>query len=114
MMMIARNDVASVDPKGTDATIERFRPRLFGIAYRMLGEVRDAEDLVQEAMLRWYQGDASVVREPEAWLVTVITRLAIDRLRHRTTERENYRGPWLPEPVASPRMSPDYEVELAS
>lgn len=94
--------------------LERFRPRLFGIAYRMLGDVAEAEDLVQETMLRWHQGDRAGVREPEAWLVSVVSRLAIDRLRHAATERAAYPGPWLPEPVVPERLAPDYRAELAS
>jgi RNA polymerase sigma-70 factor (ECF subfamily) len=93
---------------------ERYRPRLFGIAYRMLGDVHEAEDLVQEAMLRWHQADRSVVREPEAWLVSVITRLSIDRLRRASTERAEYPGPWLPEPIADERYAPDRCAEIAS
>jgi RNA polymerase sigma-70 factor (ECF subfamily) len=99
-------------PPSTD--VERFRPRLFGIAYRMLGGVQDAEDAVQEAMLRWHQTDRAVVREPEAWLVSVVTRLAIDRLRRATVERATYPGPWLPEPVADERFAADRSAELAS
>ena len=98
----------------SNADVERFRPRLFGIAYRMLGGVQDAEDIVQEAMLRWHQADRAVIREPEAWLVSVVTRVAIDRLRRASTERETYPGPWLPEPVADERFSADRSVELAS
>ena len=93
---------------------ERFRPRLFGIAYRMLGAVSDAEDLAQETLLRWQQADRAAVREPEAWLVSVVTRLAIDRLRRAATERALYPGPWLPEPIADERYAPDRTVELAS
>lgn len=94
--------------------VERYRPRLFGIAYRMLGGVQDAEDIVQEAMLRWHQAERATIREPEAWLVSVVTRLAIDRLRRASTERETYPGPWLPEPVADERFSADRDAELAS
>jgi RNA polymerase sigma-70 factor (ECF subfamily) len=87
---------------------------MFGIAYRMLGTVQDAEDAVQEAMLRWQQADTVQIREPEAWLVSVVTRLSIDRLRHAAVERETYPGPWLPEPVADDRWSHDRHAELAS
>jgi len=80
----------------------------------MLGDVNEAEDLVQEAMLRWQSADRSEVREPEAWLVAVTTRLAIDRLRQAKTNRALYVGPWLPEPVAEDRLSPAYRAELAS
>src|SRR6188768_24097 len=75
------------------------RPRLFGIAYRMLGVRADAEDVVQDAWLRWRAADHSALQSAEAWLVTVVTRLAIDRLRAAKTEREAYVGTWLPEPV---------------
>ena len=76
------------------------RPRLFAIAYRMLGTRADAEDLVQDAWLRWHQLEArDGLQSAEAWLVTVTTRLAIDRLRAAKTEREAYTGWWLPEPL---------------
>ena len=89
------------------------RRRLQGIAYRMLGSRADAEDIVQEAYVRWHQTDADTVRSPEAWLVTTATRLAIDRLRALKVEREAYSGPWLPEPILAPEP-PDREAELAS
>lgn len=101
-------------PTSNRRDVERYRPRLFGIAYRMLGLVQDAEDVVQDAMLRWQQAEHAAIREPEAWLVSVVTRLAIDRLRRRTTEREQYPGPWLPEPIADDRFAPDHRAELAS
>ena len=94
------------------ATFERYRSRLFGIAYRMLGSVSDAEDAVQEAWVRWQGADATAVRSAEAWLVAATTRLSIDRLRRLTTEREAYVGQWLPEPVKFP--APDRGVEVAS
>jgi RNA polymerase sigma-70 factor (ECF subfamily) len=97
-----------------DATIERLRPRLFGIAFRMLGDFQRAEDVVQEAMLRWHLTDPASVREPGAWLTSVVTRLAIDQLRHAAAVRAIYPGPWLPEPVADERVSPEYRSELAS
>jgi RNA polymerase sigma-70 factor, ECF subfamily len=80
--------------------VEEHRGRLFGIAYRMLGQVQEAEDLVQEAYLRWHQTDQSAVRTPLAWLVSVVTRLSIDRLRRLAAERVTYVGEWLPEPLA--------------
>ncbi|HEV8700703.1 MAG TPA: RNA polymerase sigma factor SigJ [Candidatus Polarisedimenticolia bacterium] len=83
------------------AVFERARPRLFGMAYRMLGSVADAEDLVQEAYLRWHQADRGAVRSPEGWLMAVIGRLSIDRLRRAAAERTTYVGKWLPEPVAT-------------
>lgn len=77
---------------------EEHRPVLLGVAYRMLGRVADAEDVVQEAWLRWSGADRSEVREPRAYLVRITTRLAIDRLRQVKARGETYVGPWLPEP----------------
>ncbi|TFZ01992.1 RNA polymerase sigma-70 factor [Ramlibacter humi] len=84
------------------ALFQRHRPRLFGLAYRMLGSRADAEDVLQDAWLRWNESDTDSLRTPEAWLVTVTSRLAIDRLRHAKTEREHYTGHWLPEPLVEP------------
>jgi RNA polymerase sigma-70 factor (ECF subfamily) len=75
------------------------RPRLFGIAYRMLGVRADAEDVLQDAWLRWSRQNPTVLQSAEAWLVTVVTRLSIDRLRALKAEREAYVGWWLPEPL---------------
>lgn len=75
------------------------RRRLFGIAYRMLGTVSDAEDMVQETWIRWQGADRSGIREPAAFLATVITRLSINALQSAHSRRETYIGPWLPEPV---------------
>ncbi|MFI2781413.1 RNA polymerase sigma-70 factor [Streptomyces sp. ALB3] len=80
---------------------EEHRPLLTGVAYRMLGRVADAEDVVQEAWLRWSAADRGDVHEPRAYLVRITTRLAIDRLRHLRSRREAYVGPWLPEPVVT-------------
>ncbi|WP_427923909.1 RNA polymerase sigma-70 factor [Streptomyces sp. cg40] len=80
---------------------EDHRPVLMGVAYRMLGRVADAEDVVQEAWLRWSGADHRAVREPRAYLVRVTTRLAIDRLRQIKARGETYVGPWLPEPYAT-------------
>ncbi|MCP3016891.1 RNA polymerase sigma-70 factor [Nocardiopsis dassonvillei] len=75
------------------------RPRLFGIAYRMLGSWAEAEDLVQEVWLRWQRTDRGVVEDPAAFLATTTTRLAINVLKSARVRREAYVGPWLPEPV---------------
>ncbi|MGC9542232.1 RNA polymerase sigma-70 factor [Streptomyces sp. UG1] len=80
---------------------EEHRPVLLGVAYRMLGRVADAEDVVQEAWLRWSGADRSEVREPRAYLVRITTRLAIDRLRQVKARGETYVGPWLPEPYVT-------------
>jgi RNA polymerase sigma-70 factor (ECF subfamily) len=77
------------------------RTRLTDVAYRVLGSLADAEDVVQEAWLRWSAADRSDVDNPQAYLVTVTTRLAIDRLRRVRSRRESYPGPWLPEPVST-------------
>jgi RNA polymerase sigma-70 factor (ECF subfamily) len=98
-------------------TFEPHRDRLFGIAYRMTGSVGDAEDCVQEAFLRWQRTDRAAVENDEAFLVRVVTRLAIDRQRQAARRRETYVGPWLPEPVVeaidSPRRGPEDAAELA-
>jgi RNA polymerase sigma-70 factor (ECF subfamily) len=96
------------------STFESCRRRLFGLAYRMLGTRGDAEDIVQEAYVRWHGADHASIDNAEAWLVATTTRLAIDRLRRMKTEREAYTGPWLPEPLLSDAPRPDHAVDLAS
>jgi RNA polymerase sigma-70 factor (ECF subfamily) len=81
------------------AVFSGVRPRLFGIAYRMLGSATEAEDLVQEVWLRWQTTDRGAVRNPAAFLATTTTRLAINALQSARVRRETYIGPWLPEPV---------------
>ena len=96
-------------------TFQQYQPRLYGIAYRMLGSRADAEDMLQEAYLRWHQTDTERVHSPGAWLTTTMTRLCIDRLRAARVERDAYFGPWLPEPmVGEPSVEPDPTPELAS
>jgi RNA polymerase sigma factor (sigma-70 family) len=80
------------------AQFEAARARLFALAYRMLGSRAEAEDVVQDAWLRWHAADASEVRVPAAWLTTVTTRLAIDRLRHLQTEHTTRANGWMPDP----------------
>ena len=82
---------------------ERHRSLLFSIAYRMLSSVADAEDIVQEAYLRWREVPETQVRSPKSYLSAVATRLSIDRLRSAQAKREGYVGPWLPEPLLSER-----------
>jgi RNA polymerase sigma-70 factor (ECF subfamily) len=100
----------------TDTAIfSALRARLFATAYRMLGTRADAEDVVQDAWLRWHDSARAEVRSPEAWLVTITTRLAIDRLRARLAERESYVGWWLPEPIVElDQQTPESSAELAS
>jgi RNA polymerase sigma-70 factor, ECF subfamily len=101
-------------PTGTSVTtFEALRGRLFGLAYRMLGSRADAEDVVQETYVRWHQVAPGSVENPEAWLVTTTSRLAIDRLRRLKTEREAYVGPWLPEPIVT-AAPPDRNLDLAA
>ena len=87
------------EPLAPAAAFQALRPRLFSIAYRMLGIRADAEDVVQDAWLRWHGADQAGIASLEAWLVTVTTRLAIDRLRATRADREAYVGWWLPEPL---------------
>ena len=84
-----------------DATLafDSHRRRLQGIAYRMLGSVAEAEEVVQDAWLRWHEADKASLGSAEAWLVTVVTRLSIDRLRAAKVQREHYIGAWMPEPT---------------
>lgn len=84
-----------------DATFSEHRPLLFAIAYRMTGSVMDAEDIVQEAFLRWQRRADAEVESPKAYLSAVVTRLSIDHLRAARTQRETYIGDWLPEPLVT-------------
>jgi RNA polymerase sigma-70 factor (ECF subfamily) len=93
--------------KEAAASFEPVRPRLLRVAYRMLGSFADAEDVVQEAFLRWLGVDRSAVTEPEAYLVRTTTRLCLDALKSARHRRETYIGPWLPEPV----LEADEEIE---
>jgi RNA polymerase sigma-70 factor, ECF subfamily len=101
-----------------DQKVEQYqeiRGRLFALAYRMLGTRDDADEIVQETYIKWHQADSAAIESPEAWLVTVATRLSIDRLRKAYMQRETYIGPWLPEPLLdSGQASPQDDMELAS
>ena len=95
-------------------TFNSHRQTIFGIAYRMLGRVSEAEDMVQEVWLRWQKQDEAAITSPKAWLVSTMTRLCIDQLRSARREREEYYGVWLPEPLmASSARGPDEAAELA-
>jgi RNA polymerase sigma-70 factor (ECF subfamily) len=102
------------------ATFEAHRTHLIGIAYRMLGEMSAAEDVAQEAWLRWQRADGEEIRDPRAWLSAVAVRLSLDALRKARTRRETYVGPWLPEPIlpddvrALAADAPAARAELAS
>ena len=96
------------------STFEENRGRLWSIAYRMLGSRADADDAVQDAYLRWHGARVDEIRSPQAWLVTTVTRLCIDRLKQLRAEREQYTGPWLPEPLVDEAPPADAATELAS
>lgn len=86
----------------TSGTAEEFtahRPRMFGLAYRLLGSAEEAEDVVQDAYLRWSGADRQAIEHPGAWLARVVTNLCLNRLTSARVQREAYVGPWLPEPV---------------
>jgi RNA polymerase sigma-70 factor (ECF subfamily) len=93
-----------------DDAFAAIRPRLLGIAYRMLGSRAEAEDVVGDVAERWTAADRDAIREPEGWLVTVTTRRALDVLRSARLQREEYPGTWLPEPVAT-GTDPDLDME---
>ncbi len=101
-------------------TFEAQRAHLLGIAYRMLGEMAGAEDVVQEAWLRWQRAEEGEIHDPRAWLSAVTVRLALDALRKVRARRESYVGPWLPEPLLPDDMralaadAPAARAELAS
>lgn len=93
---------------------QRARPKLFGLAYRMLGTRMDTEDLLQDAWVKWNAADIATIEEPGAWLTTVVTRLGIDRQRQLRARREEYPGPWLPEPIMSVKAKGSEDImELA-
>lgn len=100
------------------AAFESNRSLLTGVAYRMLGSVSDAEDMVQEAWLRWTRADVAAVETPRSWLITVVSRLCLDRLKSARVQREHYYGTWLPEPFleqksTSPTAQVDESVSIA-
>ncbi|WP_333629501.1 sigma factor, partial [Stenotrophomonas cyclobalanopsidis] len=98
----------------TESAFQTHRPRLMALAYRLLGSRSDAEDVVQDAWLRWSGADPAAVRDPEAWLVTTTTRLGLDRLRAARRERVHYVGPWLAEPLEiSLAAEPDSDPAVA-
>ena len=98
----------------TTRTFDTLRPRLQGIAYRMLGSTAEAEEVVQDAWLRWHEAAHAALDNAEAWLVTVTTRLAIDRLRSAKLQRAHYVGTWLPEPQLTPApATPEQLLERA-
>jgi RNA polymerase sigma-70 factor (ECF subfamily) len=101
----------TIDPS---ASFEPYRRRLRGLAYRMLGSMAEAEDAVQEAYLRWHDVDRDRVAEPRAFLTTTTTRICLDVLKSARARREEYVGPWLPDPVTdTAALAPDAQTEIA-
>src|ERR1044071_5224310 len=94
------------------ASFDPLRPKLTRVAYRMLGSVADAEDIVQEAFIRWMGADRSEVDVPEAFLRRTVTRLCLDQLKSARRQRETYLGPWLPEPVVEEDEGEDVTLPL--
>ena len=94
------------------ASFDPLRPKLMRVAYRMLGSMADAEDMVQEAFIRWMGADRSEVREPEAFLRRTVTRLCLDQLKSARRQRETYVGPWLPDPVVEEEVEEDVTLPL--
>ncbi|NMO91553.1 RNA polymerase sigma factor SigJ [Actinomycetospora sp. TBRC 11914] len=94
------------------AEFQSHRPALLGLAYRLLGSMWDAEDVVADAYEKWMRADHAAVRSPRAFLVTAVSRLAIDALTSARARREAYPGPWLPEPVATGELGPAETAEL--
>jgi RNA polymerase sigma-70 factor (ECF subfamily) len=107
-------NTGSTDSNRNDAAaeFEPLRPRLMRVAYRMLGSVADAEDMVQEAFIRWMKADRAEVREPEAFLRRTVTRLCLDQLKSARRQRETYVGPWLPDPVVEEEVTEDVALPL--
>jgi RNA polymerase sigma-70 factor (ECF subfamily) len=112
--------MTQLDASTVTGVFAEHREFLVGVAYRILGRMADAEDVVQEAWLRWTRADPEQIEHPRAFLIRVTTRLAIDRLRRIKARREEYVGPWLPEPALSSQVLPDSigadpaeQVELA-
>jgi RNA polymerase sigma factor (sigma-70 family) len=97
-------------PDEATTLFETHRPRLMRLAYRMLGSMTEAEDVVQDAWIRWRRVDIGDVREPAGYLTRTVTRLCLDAMKSARARRETYVGSWLPEPIAEPeedRLAPD-------
>lgn len=104
----------ALSPTNRLEAFNEHRPLLFAIAYRMLGSVMDAEDMVQETFIRWQQTSEQAVKSTKAYLTTIVTRLCIDQLHSARVQREQYIGPWLPEPIVTETATdPSALAELA-
>src|SRR5918992_5303527 len=115
MLHLGQIEPTAVLEQAASAFVD-WRPRLFGVAYRILGSASEAEDIVQEVWLRWQTTDRAVVKDPPAFLATTATRLAINVAQSARSRREAYVGPWLPEPVdssADPQLGAERGEALA-
>src|SRR5262249_50069737 len=104
--------MAGIMREDAAASFDPLRPKLMRIAYRMLGSVAAAADVLQEALMRWMGTDRSQVREPEAFLRRTVTRLCLDQLKSARRQRETYVGPWLPDPVVEEEGEEDVTLPL--
>ena len=102
----------NVSSEDAAVSFEPLRPKLMRVAYRMLGSVHDAEDIVQEAFIRWMNADRTDIREPEAFLRRTVTRLCLDQLKSARHQRETYIGPWLPDPIVEEEEAEDVTLPL--
>jgi len=104
--------MADLHKEDAAASFDPLRPKLMRVAYRMLGSVADAEDMLQEAFIRWMGADRAGVDNPEAFLRRTVTRLCLDQLKSARRQRETYIGPWLPEPVVEEEADEDVTLPL--
>lgn len=104
--------MAGTGQEDAATSFDPLRPRLMRVAYRMLGSVADAEDMMQEAFIRWMKADRREVREPEAYLRRMVTRLCLDQLKSARRQRETYIGPWLPDPILDEEEEEDVTLPL--
>lgn len=104
--------IAPGAPEDPAAIFERLHPKLLRVAYRMIGSVHDAQDVVQDAFVRWMGADRSEVREPEAFIQRTVTRLCLDLLKSAKRQRETYLGPWLPDPIVDDDGDDDVTLPL--
>ena len=103
---------APAEPGDVAAAFDALRPKLMRVAYRMLGSVADAEDVLQEAFIRWMKADRGEVSAPEAFLRRIVTRLCLDQLKSARRTRETYLGPWLPDPIVEEEEQDDVTLPL--
>src|ERR1700721_4653631 len=104
--------MAGLEHEDAAASFDPLRPKLMSVAYRMLGSMADAEDVLQEAFIRWMGADRGGVREPQAFLRSTVTRLCIDQLKSARRQRETYVGTWLPDPVVEEEEEEDVTLPL--